>query len=80
MTAPSTDLRHIGHFIGGRTVPGVSGRTAPVYDPARGVQTAEVALASVAEVDAVVAAAVEASAEWRSSSLTRRGQPAVPAA
>ena len=72
MTAPSTDLRHIGHFIGGRAVPGVSGRTAPVYDPARGVQTAEVALASVAEVDAVVASAVEASDDWRSSSLTRR--------
>ncbi|MFZ0248632.1 MAG: CoA-acylating methylmalonate-semialdehyde dehydrogenase [Acidimicrobiales bacterium] len=72
MTAPSTDLRHIGHFIGGRAVPGLSGRTAPVYDPARGVQTAEVALASVAEVDAVVASAVEASGDWRSSSLTRR--------
>ena len=45
---------------------------APVYDPARGVQTAEVALASPAEVDAVVASAVEASREWGSSSLTRR--------
>ncbi len=72
MTPSSTDVRHIGHWIAGRTVPGDSGRTAPVYDPARGVQAAEVALASPAEVDAVVAAAVEASREWRSSSLTRR--------
>jgi malonate-semialdehyde dehydrogenase (acetylating)/methylmalonate-semialdehyde dehydrogenase len=72
MTSPSTELRPIGHFIGGRTVPGASGRTAPVYDPARGVQTAEVALASGAEVDAVVASAVGASRDWRASSLTRR--------
>ena len=65
-------LRHIGHWVAGRAAPGTSGRTVPVYDPARGVQTGEVALASAAEVDAVVAAAVEASREWRSSSLTRR--------
>jgi malonate-semialdehyde dehydrogenase (acetylating) / methylmalonate-semialdehyde dehydrogenase len=65
-------LRHIGHWVGGGAAPGTSGRTAPVYDPARGVQTGEVALASAAEVDAVVASAVAASPEWRSSSLTRR--------
>ena len=44
----------IGHWVGGRAVAGTSGRTAPVYDPARGVQAAEVALASAAEVDDVV--------------------------
>src|SRR5580658_9389167 len=65
-------VRRIGHWIAGRAAPGASGRTAPVYDPARGVQTAEVALASGAEVDEVVASAVQASHEWRSSSLTRR--------
>ena len=65
-------LRHIGHWVAGRAAPGTSGRTAPVYDPARGVQTGEVALASAAEVDAVVASAVGASDEWGSSSLTRR--------
>jgi malonate-semialdehyde dehydrogenase (acetylating) / methylmalonate-semialdehyde dehydrogenase len=79
MASSSTDpepsgpaLRHIGHWVAGRAAPGASGRTAPVYDPARGVQTGEVALASVAEVDAVVASAVGASPEWSSSSLTRR--------
>ena len=69
-TAP--DLRHIGHWREGRATPGTSGRVGPVYDPARGVQTAEVSLASPAEVDAVVASAVRASHEWGSSSLTRR--------
>jgi malonate-semialdehyde dehydrogenase (acetylating)/methylmalonate-semialdehyde dehydrogenase len=62
----------IGHWISGRAVPGTSDRTAPVYDPAEGAQTAEVALATEADVDEVVASAVRASVEWRSSSLTRR--------
>src|SRR5271156_5003977 len=65
-------LKHIGHWIAGRETAGASGRVGPVYDPARGVQTAEVALASSAEVDAVVASAVGAFHEWGSSSLTRR--------
>jgi malonate-semialdehyde dehydrogenase (acetylating) / methylmalonate-semialdehyde dehydrogenase len=62
----------IGHFIAGRAVPGASGQTVPVYNPALGSPTADVALASAAEVDAAVKAAVDASHGWRSSSLTRR--------
>jgi malonate-semialdehyde dehydrogenase (acetylating) / methylmalonate-semialdehyde dehydrogenase len=62
----------IGHWVDGRLVDGTSGRTAPVYDPAAGKQTAEVALASAAEVDAAVAAAVRAADDWGSSSLSTR--------
>jgi malonate-semialdehyde dehydrogenase (acetylating) / methylmalonate-semialdehyde dehydrogenase len=65
-------VTRIGHWIAGRAVPGSSGRIAPVYDPARGVESAEVALASAAEVDLAVTSAVEASHEWGASSLTRR--------
>jgi malonate-semialdehyde dehydrogenase (acetylating) / methylmalonate-semialdehyde dehydrogenase len=65
-------VTRIGHWVAGRTVPGGSGRTSPVYDPAVGVETAEVALASSADVDAAVASAVVASQEWGTSSLTRR--------
>jgi malonate-semialdehyde dehydrogenase (acetylating) / methylmalonate-semialdehyde dehydrogenase len=79
MPAPSTDsettgsdVTRLGHWIAGRSVPGESGRSAPVYDPAVGVEIAEVALASPAEVDVAVASAVEASSAWGSSSLTRR--------
>ena len=50
-------VKRINHWIGGRMVEGTSGRTGPVYNPAQGVQVAEVALASAAEVDAVVEAA-----------------------
>lgn len=54
----------IGHWIGGRSVVGASGRVGPVYDPARGVQAAEVALASAAEVDDAVKIAVDAAGAW----------------
>ncbi|HUR77100.1 MAG TPA: CoA-acylating methylmalonate-semialdehyde dehydrogenase [Acidimicrobiales bacterium] len=65
-------MRAIGHWIDGKAIPGESGRTAPVFDPARGVQQATVALASVTEVDAAVHVATEAAADWRHSSLSAR--------
>jgi malonate-semialdehyde dehydrogenase (acetylating)/methylmalonate-semialdehyde dehydrogenase len=65
-------MKTIGHWVGGKGVAGESGRVAPVYDPARGVQTGSVALASAAEVDSVVRVAVAAAAEWRTSSTSRR--------
>jgi malonate-semialdehyde dehydrogenase (acetylating)/methylmalonate-semialdehyde dehydrogenase len=45
-----------------------------VYDPATGAVRAEVELASVEEVDAAVAAAVEAQRSWRDAPLARRAQ------
>jgi malonate-semialdehyde dehydrogenase (acetylating)/methylmalonate-semialdehyde dehydrogenase len=65
-------MERIGHWVGGRAVEGVSGRAAPVYDPARGVQVAEVTLASAAEVADVTKTAREAAAAWGESSLSRR--------
>ncbi len=62
----------IGHWVDGGAVEGNSGRTGPVFDPATGTQRAEVALASAAEVDAAVAVAVRAAADWGSSSLSTR--------
>jgi len=60
------------HFIGGKSVAGTSGREAPVFDPARGVQTANVPLASAAEVADAVEVAKEAAAEWGAGSLSAR--------
>jgi malonate-semialdehyde dehydrogenase (acetylating)/methylmalonate-semialdehyde dehydrogenase len=65
-------MERISHWIGGKLVPGESGRTFPVYDPATGVQTHEADLASVEEVDAAVGAASEAFPEWRATSLSKR--------
>ena len=65
-------MNTIGHWIGGRRVDGAAARRGPVFDPARGVQTGEVAFASAAEVDGAVKVAVAAAAEWRDSPLSRR--------
>jgi malonate-semialdehyde dehydrogenase (acetylating)/methylmalonate-semialdehyde dehydrogenase len=67
-------VRTIDHWINGALVPSTSGRTAPVFNPAIGEVQANVGLASVAEVDAAVAAAREAFASWRSVSLSRRSE------
>ncbi|MEU7293428.1 CoA-acylating methylmalonate-semialdehyde dehydrogenase [Streptomyces exfoliatus] len=60
------------HWIGGKTVEGTSGNWGPVTDPATGAVTTQVALASVEEVDAAVAAAKDAFATWGTSSLAQR--------
>ena len=65
-------MRTLEHFIGGKSVAGTSGRLGPIYDPARGVQTASVPLASEAEVDGAVEVATEAAAEWGAGSLSSR--------
>ena len=44
-----------GHFIGGKRVPGKSGKSADVFQPMDGSVRAKVALASKAEVRAAVA-------------------------
>ncbi|WP_299036392.1 CoA-acylating methylmalonate-semialdehyde dehydrogenase [uncultured Pseudokineococcus sp.] len=62
----------IAHWVGGAHTASTSGRTAPVTNPATGVTTGEVALASVEEVDAAVAAATAAFPGWRDTSLARR--------
>jgi malonate-semialdehyde dehydrogenase (acetylating)/methylmalonate-semialdehyde dehydrogenase len=65
-------VSRIEHWIDGRRTAGTSGRTSPVYNPATGLPSGEVELASAADVDAAVASAKAAAAEWRSSSLSRR--------
>ena len=67
-------MRVIHHWINGALVPSTSGRTSPVYNPATGKQQASVGLASVAEVDAAVAAAKEAFKSWRLASLSKRSE------
>jgi malonate-semialdehyde dehydrogenase (acetylating)/methylmalonate-semialdehyde dehydrogenase len=66
--------RTIRHLIRGEELTGASSRTAPVWDPATGEQQAEVLLAEPADVDAAVAAAREAFAEWSEASLSRRAK------
>jgi malonate-semialdehyde dehydrogenase (acetylating) / methylmalonate-semialdehyde dehydrogenase len=62
----------VDHWIGGRRVPGTSGRTGPIYDPATGRLAREVHFASAEDVDAAVAAAKAAFPGWRAMSLSKR--------
>ncbi len=64
----------IHHWIGGKTLPGTSGRSGPVWNPATGEQTGAVDFATPEEVGAAVKAAKEAFASWRAVSLARRAE------
>src|SRR5688572_18503692 len=64
----------IHHFIAGRRFAGSSGRTAPVFNPATGQQSGSVALASVDDVRAAVAAAREAFPAWAGTTPLRRAR------
>jgi len=66
--------KRISHWIGGQVVAGTSGRSGPVYNPARGEQTGAVDFATPEEVDAAVQAAKAAFPGWRALSLSRRSE------
>jgi malonate-semialdehyde dehydrogenase (acetylating)/methylmalonate-semialdehyde dehydrogenase len=65
-------LRTLGHFVDGAPVEGSSDRFGDVYDPATGEVQAHVALASIAEVNAAVAAAKRAFPAWSATPPARR--------
>jgi len=67
-------MNRIGHWINNRVVLGTSGRSGVVFNPATGEEQAQVDFASVAELDAVVAASKAALPAWRATSLSRRAE------
>jgi len=62
------------HWMNGAIFEGSGRRFADVMNPATGEVSAQLALASAADVDAVVEAAKAAFPEWRDASLARRTQ------
>ena len=68
-------MRTIGHWIDGRRSGGTGERTSDVHDPVTGVVQAQVALASTADVDATVGAAVEAFRTWSQVASGFAGTP-----
>jgi malonate-semialdehyde dehydrogenase (acetylating)/methylmalonate-semialdehyde dehydrogenase len=64
----------IDHWVDGKSFTGSSSRRSDVFDPATGKVTGQVALASAADVDFVVASAVAAARDWANASLTKRTQ------
>ena len=73
-STPAATLRDIPHWIAGRAVPGTSGRSGKVYNPATGQVQAMVPLANRAELDAAVAAATAAFPEWSTQPPLRRAR------
>src|SRR4051794_19435003 len=69
-----TAMREIGHFIGGKTVPGASGRYGDVYDPNTGDVQARVALAKHSEVEHAIAVAEAAQPAWAATNPQRRAR------
>ncbi|MEC5385700.1 CoA-acylating methylmalonate-semialdehyde dehydrogenase [Uliginosibacterium sp. H3] len=67
-------MNRITHFIAGQRDAGSSSRSAPVFNPASGEQTAEVVLANVADVARVVAVAKAAQPAWGDASPLRRAR------
>ncbi len=65
-------MQSVEHWIGGRSTASTSGRSGPVFDPALGMQTKTVSLASAAEVDAAVRCAADAAGPWGQSPLGQR--------
>ncbi len=65
-------MKQIQHWIDGSLTAGASSRVGPVFNPAAGEQTGEVALANSDDVDTAVRSAKEAFESWRNSSLTKR--------
>jgi malonate-semialdehyde dehydrogenase (acetylating) / methylmalonate-semialdehyde dehydrogenase len=69
-----TATAEVGHFINGRAVRGESGRRQPVFNPATGQVSRQVALAGVDEVAAAVASAKAAFPTWADTPPIRRAR------
>ena len=67
-------MREIGHYIGGKTVKGASGRSGDVFDPNTGEVQAKVALASKSEVEQAIANAEAAQPAWAATNPQRRAR------
>jgi len=67
-------MERIGNAIDGETAPSTAGRFSPVFNPATGEQTAELALSSAAEVGKAVAAAKEAAPAWGRTPPAKRAR------
>lgn len=66
------NLPTINHWVGGAEFEGTSDRLADVFNPALGVATKQVRLASSGDLDSAVAVAKKAFESWSSMSMTKR--------
>ncbi|HZW48018.1 MAG TPA: aldehyde dehydrogenase family protein, partial [Microvirga sp.] len=67
-------MREVGHFIGGKQVPGKSGRTTEFFQPMTGEVSGRVALASRDELREAVENAKAAQPAWAATNPQRRAR------
>src|SRR5581483_11452628 len=67
-------MRDIQHLVDGAARAGTSGRFGEVFNPNTGEAQARVALASAAEMDAAVQAALKAQPAWAATNPQRRAR------
>ncbi|MBM3600404.1 MAG: CoA-acylating methylmalonate-semialdehyde dehydrogenase [Alphaproteobacteria bacterium] len=67
-------IKTINHVVNGKPMAGASGRFGDVFNPATGEKSAQVALATAAEVDKAVAAAKAAFPDWSAAPPLRRAR------
>jgi malonate-semialdehyde dehydrogenase (acetylating)/methylmalonate-semialdehyde dehydrogenase len=67
-------MKSIGHHINGQLTPGHSEHYSAVFNPATGEQTAQLGLATDADVEAAVQAAVAAQPAWAATPPVRRAR------
>ncbi|MGO4389030.1 CoA-acylating methylmalonate-semialdehyde dehydrogenase [Microvirga sp. 2YAF29] len=67
-------MREVGHFIGGKNVPGKSGRTTEFFQPMTGEVIGRVALASSEELRQAVENAKAAQPAWAATNPQRRAR------
>jgi malonate-semialdehyde dehydrogenase (acetylating)/methylmalonate-semialdehyde dehydrogenase len=70
----TSSLRSVPNWINGQAVPGASGRTGKVFNPATGQVQALVPMSNRAELDSAVAAARAAFPDWSSQPPLRRAR------
>jgi len=67
-------MKRIEHFIDGKIIKGLSNKTSKVFNPATGEQTAEVNLASKADIDLAVEKAKKAFLDWSKKPPAQRAR------
>ncbi|WP_030662779.1 CoA-acylating methylmalonate-semialdehyde dehydrogenase [Streptomyces cellulosae] len=67
-------MKTIEHWINGSLTPGSASDAQPVFNPATGLEQAQVVLGGATDVDTAVQAASRAFETWSESSLTQRTQ------
>jgi malonate-semialdehyde dehydrogenase (acetylating)/methylmalonate-semialdehyde dehydrogenase len=67
-------MKTIGHFINGAEVAGTTGRTSDIFNPATGEVQAQLAIASAAETNDIIAKAAAAQPKWGATNPQKRAR------